>query len=480
MKTSTPYHRSSWTYLSNEPASRREIWAAWATVLVSTVIFALAASYARTPLTQFPVFIPIYVTSLVICDLVTAVLLFGQFRALGSVALLVLGGGYFFTAIVTAAYALIFPGMFAPTGLLGSGPQTSSAMYMLWHTGIPLAVMAYARSKAQRPDILMLQMLKLQKARFGIKSTVFLVLLAVAAFTLFATSGHELLPTFLDGNRTTVIGKVFLVGIWMLSFVALGMLWRSKPHTVLDVWLHVVMCVWLFDLALAAVLNTGRYDLGWYVGRIYGLLAAGFLLIVLLSENARHYARLVKVSAELRTANDTLWQISMKDGLTELANRRSFDTHLAEHMAVAVRYSRPLALVLVDVDHFKNYNDAYGHLAGDDCLKLIASALDSCCQRPTDMAARYGGEEFALVLPDTDRVGAAHIAQAVQAAVANLKLPHRKSSTGPHVSISSGVAVMSPGVGMTAEMLIGSADKALYQAKDSGRNQVALIEATPA
>ena len=480
MKTSTPSHRSSWTYLSNEPASRREIWAARATVLVSTVIFAAAVSYARTPLAQFPVFIPIYVTALVICDLITAVLLFGQFRALGSVALLVLGGGYFFTATVTAAYALIFPGLFAPTGLLGSGPQTSSAMYMLWHTGFPLAVMAYARSKAKRSDVFMLQQLKLKKARFGIRSTVLLVLLAVAAYTVFATSGHGLLPVFLDGNRTTVIGKVFLVGIWMLSFLALWRLWRSKPHTVLDVWLHVVMCVWLFDLALAAVLNTGRYDLGWYVGRIYGLLAAGFLLIVLLSENARHYARLVKVSAELRTANDTLWQISMKDGLTELANRRSFDTHLAEQLAVAVRHSRSLALVMVDVDHFKKYNDEYGHLAGDECLKLIATALDSCCQRPTDLAARYGGEEFALVLPDTDRIGAAHIAEAVRTAVSDLKIPHRKSSTGAHVSISSGVAVMHPGAAMTAEMLIGNADQALYKAKSSGRNQVTLIEALPA
>ena len=473
---STPYRRSSSTHIANEPAGPREIWSARTTVLISAVLFAVAVFYARTPLAQFPVFIPIYVTALVILDLITAVLLFGQFRALGSVPLLVLGSGYLFTATATSAYALIFPGLFAPTGLLGSGPQTSSAMYMLWHTGFPLAVMAYARGKTKHTDMFTFQRLKARNTRFAVAAAVFMVLLVVAAFTAFATSGQALLPVFLDGNRTTIIGKVFLVSVWMLSLGALWVLRRGKLHTVLDVWLQVVMCVWLFDLALAAVLNTGRYDLGWYMGRVYGLLAAGFLLIVLLSENARHYARLLKVSAELRTANDTLWQISMKDGLTELANRRFFDTHLAEHMAVALRHKRPLALVLVDVDHFKKYNDEYGHLAGDECLKQIAIALDSCCQRPTDLAARYGGEEFALVLPDTDRIGAIHIAETIHTAISSLRIPHRKSSTGPCISISSGVALMPPGAHMTAEMLIGEADKALYQAKNNGRNQLALIE----
>lgn len=306
---------------------------------------------------------------------------------------------------------------------------------------------------------------------------VLVVVVVVALFTAFATAGHGLLPVFLAGNRTTVVGKVFLVAIWLLSIAALVHLWRRKPHTVLDIWLLVVMCVWIFDIALAAVLNTGRYDLGWYVGRIYGLLAAGFLLIVLLSENARHHARLMQVTAELRAANDALWHISMKDGLTLLANRRSFDTHLAEHLAIAVRHHRHFALVLVDVDHFKDYNDMYGHQAGDECLQRIARALDTCCQRPADLAARYGGEEFALVLPDTDRDGALHIANTALKAVAALQIAHQRCSTGVCVSISSGVAIAQPGDGMNAQALIGEADKALYRAKSGGRNQVAMGEA---
>ena len=148
---SNPIQRPAQAHLANEPAGHRERFAAGATILVSVVLFMLAVPYATVALAPFPAFIPIYVTALVIFDLITAVLLFGQYRALGAVGLLVLGGAYLFTATATAAYALIFPGLFAPTGLLGSGPQTSSALYMLWHAGFPLAVMAYALIKHQKP-----------------------------------------------------------------------------------------------------------------------------------------------------------------------------------------------------------------------------------------------------------------------------------------------------------------------------------------
>lgn len=470
----------SWAHLSNEIAGPRQIRYARATVLVSFVMFIATVSYAKTPLAQFPVFIPIYVTALVICDLITAVLLFGQYRALRSRPLLVLAGAYLFTASITSAYALIFPGLFAPTGLLGSGPQTSSAMYMFWHSGFPLLVMAYGLVKAEDHEALKPDRPKHDQARIGILTTVASVLCAVAAFTAFATAGHDLLPVFLDVNRTTAIGKVFLVGIWFLSFAALWLLWRRRPYRVLDVWLQVVMCVWLFDLALAAVLNTGRYDLGWYVGRIYGMLAACFLLIILLSENARHYALLVRISDGLRTANDSLLELSMQDGLTKLANRRSFDKYLAEQMAVAVRHKRSLALLLIDVDRFKDFNDRYGHQAGDDCLKLIAGALGDCSRRPADLVARYGGEEFAILLPDTDEAGALQLAEVARTAVARLAIPHINCSTGPHISISVGVAVHRPSTDSTAEKLIMAADLALYEAKAGGRNQVALADSVRA
>jgi diguanylate cyclase (GGDEF)-like protein len=465
--------RAFWGHLSTEPAGPREFRFAIGITVLSALIFALALPFARTPLPQLPAFIPIYVTALLIFDLITAVLLFSQFKALQSIELAILAGGYLFTAAVTAAYALIFPGLFSASGLLASGPQTSSALYMFWHGGFPLAVIAYALLKAERPGLPVFSRARRSRASVTIVLTVVQVLALVAGFTVLVTAGHAHLPVFLQGDRTTVLGRAVLLGIWTLSLLALGVLWRRRPHAVLDVWLLVVMCVWLFDLALAAILNTGRYDLGWYVGRIYGLLAAGFLLIVLLSENARHYVRLVRLSAELSAANEELWQLSLQDGLTGLANRRAFDRYLAEQMAVSIRHKRSLALLLIDVDHFKSYNDRYGHHAGDQCLKHLAEALRGCCKRPADLAARYGGEEFALILPDTETIGAQHIAEAARAAISALLIPHEACSTGPHISVSIGLALIDPLHATTMEQLIVAADSALYAAKDGGRNRVA-------
>lgn len=464
-----------WAFVSTEPAGRRETRLALAAVCVSVLVFAVAVPYAQMPWVQVPAFVPVYVSALVICDLITAALLFSQFSVLRTLPLLVLAGGYLFTACITLAYALFFPGLFELSGLPVAGPQTSSAMYMFWHAGFPLVVVAYTFLSPHQLGVAVPSHTASSNAGWAVFGTVVCVVAVVCGFTLFATWGHATIPVFLEGDRTTDLGHAFLSGIWLLTLVALALLWRRRPHSVLDIWLQVVLCVWLFDIALAAILNTGRYDLGWYAGRIYGLLAASFLLMVLLSENARQHARLARMSVELRVANQALAQLSRQDGLTALANRRYFDEYLAEQIALASRYQRSMALLLCDVDHFKTYNDHYGHPAGDACLKRVATALQACSQRPADMAARYGGEEFAMVLPDTDLAGAAQVAEAVRAAVAGMRIPHGYSSTAPFVSISVGVSVLLWKMGMSAPQLIASADQCLYQAKRAGRNQVACV-----
>jgi diguanylate cyclase (GGDEF)-like protein len=460
-----------------KPAGPLELRSAWAAVLLSALLFLLVLPYSAVQFSRYPAFVPIYVTSLIISDLITAVMLYGQYYALRSRALLFLAAAYLYTATATFAYALVFPGLLAPTGLLGSGPQTTSVMYMVWHAGFPLMVMAYAWFKRHPPALPALTTTAPGPASPAIGVSIALVLVAVVVCTALATLGQGLLPMFLDGDRTTDTGHRWLLGVWLFSVVALAALWFSKPYTALDVWLMVVMCVWIFDVALAAVFNTGRYDLGWYAGRLYGFLAACGLLVVLLGEHARSYARLMRVSSELRSVNALLWQISMQDGLTQLANRRSFDRYLQEQRAVAQRHDRHLALVLIDVDHFKAYNDLYGHQAGDDCLKQVAAALRSCCRRPSDLAARYGGEEFALILPDTEQLGALHVAETLRNTVLRYQLPHAGCSTGPYVTVSVGVSVAKPGSPIAVEPLLAAADAALYQAKNGGRNQVVYADA---
>ena len=301
-------------FVSTELAGRRETRSALQVVLVSFVFFLAAAPFAKTQLAQMPAFMPIYASALVICDLITAVLLFGQFSFLRSRALFVIASGYLFTAFMTAVHLMTFPGLFSPTGLLGAGPQSTAWLYAFWHGGFPLVVIAYAFLKNEGPDAIGTSRLLHGHPRVAILSSVAAVLVVALVLTLLATAGHELLPAIIQGNRTIVQGHVILSGGWLLSLVAFAVLWRRRPHTVLDLWIVVVMCAWLFEIALSAILNGGRYDLGFYVGRVYGLLSAAFLLIVLLIENSRHYARLVHMS-ELENTTST----------AEAANRAKSD-----------------------------------------------------------------------------------------------------------------------------------------------------------
>jgi diguanylate cyclase (GGDEF)-like protein len=186
---------------------------------------------------------------------------------------------------------------------------------------------------------------------------------------------------------------------------------------------------------------------------------------------------LAQVSSQLTLVNGALKLLSQQDGLTGLANRRFFDAHLGDQVAIARRYGRSLALVLCDVDSFKAYNDHYGHQAGDACLKRVAAALRSCCRRTADMAARYGGEEFAIILPETGLSDAVQIAETAKDAVVQLGIAHEKSPTAPYVTISGGIAVLLHNGNSSAPQLIMEADRCLYQAKHLGRNRMVAAEA---
>lgn len=292
--------------LSTMPAGAREQRLALAVIVVSTLIFAAAAPYAKLQLAPIPAFLPAYQTALIVNDVVTAVLLLGQFGILRWRGLLLLAAGYLFSACMAVAHALSFPGLFLQSGLLGAGPQTTAWIYFLWHAGFPLFVIAYALAPVERDG-----QERVTGARRAILGCIGLVVALASGLTLLTTMGHELLPVIMAGNRDAPAKVVVATASWMFSVAALPLLWRRRPHTMLDLWLMVVMFVWLFDIALAAVLNAGRFDLGWYAGRVYGLLAASFVLAVLLLENGVLYARLAgayaneqreRQRAEARTA----------------------------------------------------------------------------------------------------------------------------------------------------------------------------------
>lgn len=185
---------------------------------------------------------------------------------------------------------------------------------------------------------------------------------------------------------------------------------------------------------------------------------------------------LLVLTRKLDDANRELTRLSAVDGLTGIANRRRFDESLLREWRRAARGGLPLALLLVDVDSFKQFNDGYGHQVGDECLKAVARTLEQKLRRPTDLVARYGGEEFAAILPETSESGALAVAEAMRAGVEGLSITHRFSSAAPVVSISIGVATLIPPRGDDNGFiaLLKAADEALYQAKAIGRNRVQL------
>lgn len=200
---------------------------------------------------------------------------------------------------------------------------------------------------------------------------------------------------------------------------------------------------------------------------------------------------LVEVSASIITIDNQNYLISMvrdigcrkqiekqlrlfsfTDGLTGIANRRKLDEYMDIEWRRAIRYELPISVIMIDIDYFKPYNDTYGHLQGDICLKAVASIIQKSLIRPVDLCARYGGEEFIVLLPDTDEKGSLHIANKINCNLANEKIKHCKSDINTFVTVSMGLASIVPTSKNTSSQLISKADQALYQAKREGRNKI--------
>jgi diguanylate cyclase (GGDEF)-like protein len=183
----------------------------------------------------------------------------------------------------------------------------------------------------------------------------------------------------------------------------------------------------------------------------------------------------VRTHVELKRNRDQLLKLSACDGLTGIPNRRRFDEVYDLEWRRAARSGEELALIMIDIDHFKAYNDTLGHMAGDDCIRGVAAVLSRCVRRAADLVARYGGEEFVALLPSTDAAGGLSVAEEMRSAVQGLGLAHPGSPVGPHVTVSLGVAAGAPAASDAGskDRLIQRADSALYLAKTGGRNRVA-------
>ena len=195
-----------------------------------------------------------------------------------------------------------------------------------------------------------------------------------------------------------------------------------------------------------------------------------------ITDRILYEAEIAKAYEDLSRANSQLEKLSRVDGLTNLSNRRHFDEMLATEINRMSRSNQPLTFILCDIDYFKNYNDTYGHLGGDDCLRKVAKSIKLNFSRPSDIVARYGGEEFAVILPDVKKEAAIKLAERMRVNLQELGLPHESSVVEKTVTLSAGVITLVPDKHTTNSMFIEKADKALYMAKEKGRNNIQYFE----
>ncbi|GBO54378.1 hypothetical protein APA_2326 [Pseudanabaena sp. lw0831] len=305
----------------------------------------------------------------------------------------------------------------------------------------------------------------------------------MAGVIVHANSTSQIISAALDGRVLLQATSKPLNYLWILLWAIVGATCGAK---FIRNWQSSILAVFL-GLIIITIMDYYAFQYGWWIPIITPMVSLLSVAIAITIWELGRYLRLSykrleeyardleqKVSdrtIELQRANLELSRLAHVDGLTQIANRRSFDDFLSKEWQRHLREQQPLSLILIDIDYFKRYNDHYGHQGGDECLIQVAQTINLVPQRPSDLVARYGGEEFVVVLPNTNTEGALIFADSIQNAIASLAIPHEKSDVNEYVTLSLGVACLIPTPDSIAEELIASADQSLYEAKAQGRNR---------
>lgn len=452
----------------------------WLSIALAAVILILGCAvvfYGDVPLPEFPQFVPLHMAFVFLLDAITAYLLFGQFHYRRLPLYLLLGSGYFFNAMISIPFLLTFPGGLQTEGGIFGGSQSAIWLWHFWHILFPVivttAIVVHRATNGRqlsRPNLW-------PNTLFALGA----VLLVVMALCLLVTYGHNWLPVLIDVTRnpplTTAFywvgGSAAVVTLVTLIFTSL----QARRHIVLYLWLAIAMAAFFVDVAASLSANA-RYTVGWYFGRVEGVIAAGVLLMVFLGEIFRLYQRLYSAASMLlrlvtekqksgqilAEKNRELEQLSRTDHLTQLLNRHALEGELVQLRKSYQRYGHSFSLILFDIDHFKQINDSYGHNIGDQVLSILGRVIKKRL-RATDMAGRWGGEEFLIICSETDLVNATAFAEELRSLINETDF-----SLSSPLSASFGVVQYQPGEEI--EVLVGRADNNLYIAKNNGRNQV--------
>lgn len=428
-----------------------------ATVLTLLLLALGTAAYVSRDVATVPVPAVIAVQTALLCVayLFTSYLLFSQFRSTGLLVLATAGAGYALIGLLQIPFLLSWPNLWVRGELIGTA-ATPAWIGLSWHLLFPILIglhVTYDREfNAAVED---------KDRAWIVRITVAVVCVVVTLVTLVAMGNT--LPQVYESARfawvTVAVGRIIIV---TTTIAILAIVLRTRCRTILQLWMPVGLIGFGLDQFLYSSSNV-RYSLTWYSAKAVALITAAIVLIVLLRQISALYRRV----ADLATI----------DQLTSLPNRRILDGQLDWIMHYGERHGMALAIVMVDVDYFKAYNDTYGHTAGDEVLQHVANTLQANVLRSSDLVARYGGEEFVALLPDATREGTTLAVERMRAAVERLSIPHMDSPRG-RVTISAGAAVGIVG-DIGPRELLRAADEALYSAKTGGRNRCVVVTCGP-
>jgi len=413
------------------------------------VLFGIVATpFASLQMFPIPGYMTAFGSSMLVINILLASLLFSRGVTERNSNIIRLGAAYFFVAAIFVPLTASFPGGLLPGSIIGT-TTTPVWLWAYWHAGFALGIIRYALG-ARKPHS--------RVTPVGI--TVVAVVAIVIFLALSATVWLPHMPHVFVDQATFFKGNDLVIpyGIIAIDVVALYLVLSLPTNSPEQLWLTIAMIAAIVDVWLTTQ-GVHRFSLGWYAAKVGSLFTS---LAVLLS-----------LFHSVTTLYRSVSERANRDGLTGLYNRRHFDEAIDTEWRRARRDGRPLSFLMIDVDEFKLFNDSYGHLAGDDCLRKIGAVLSCRVHRPADLIARYGGEEFCVLLPNTDTRGAFDLAQAIGKAVRQEQIPHLGCKNG-FVTVSIGVATRYPDVTSPYEQLIGAADKALYLAKRNGRDRVEI------
>ena len=289
-------------FLANLPATSKQRRLIFLVAIFLLIAFATAAPFADLPARRFDSFIPSIAAIIFVNDLVTSVLLFAQYSIVPSRAILVLAGGYLFSALIVIPHSLTFPGAFTPTGLLGAGFQSTGWLYFFWHIGSPIAVLAYACLKDEiSPDHI-----RQRSTAPAIGWSVAIVTGLICGFTWTATAGEWFLPRFFSDSTRHIQSSlyIFIPSILMVSAVAFAFLWMRR-RSALDYWLMLVVYTLVLEVVLIAWFSSARFSFGFYAGRVFSLITSTIVLVLLLAETTKLYARLARSYRLLENERDS-------------------------------------------------------------------------------------------------------------------------------------------------------------------------------